>query len=63
LRATSHGPGTLCELAEEIALVAGLIKNSIVTNAITALDQDEYAKIYERSHEHCQDFLSSQPKS
>ncbi len=34
-------------VAEEMEVVAGLIEKSIATNAITALDQDEYAKIYE----------------
>ena len=31
----------------EMEVVAGLIEKSIATNAITALDQDEYAKTYE----------------
>ena len=31
----------------EMEVVAGLIEKSIATNAITALDQDEYAKNYE----------------
>ena len=31
----------------EMEVVAGLIEKSITTNAITALDQDEYAKTYE----------------
>ena len=34
-------------VAEEMEVVAGLIEKSIATNAITALDQDEYAKTYE----------------
>ena len=34
-------------IAEEMEVVAGLIEKSIATNAITALDQDEYAKTYE----------------
>lgn len=34
-------------VAEEMEVVAGLIEKSIATNAITALDQDEYAKSYE----------------
>lgn len=31
-------------------VVAGLIEKSIATNAIKALDQDEYAKTYERPY-------------
>lgn len=34
-------------ITEEMEVVAGLIEKSIATNAITALDQDEYAKTYE----------------
>ena len=34
-------------IAKEMEVVAGLIEKSIATNAITALDQDEYAKTYE----------------
>ena len=34
-------------IAEEMEVVAGLIEKSIATNAITALDQDEYVKTYE----------------
>ena len=34
-------------VAEEMEVVARLIEKSIATNAITALDQDEYAKTYE----------------
>ncbi len=37
----------LRRIAEEMEIVAGLIEKSIATNAITALDQDEYAKTYE----------------
>ena len=34
-------------IVEEMEVVAGLIEKSIATNAITALDQDEYTKTYE----------------
>ena len=37
----------LRRIAKEMEVVAGLIEKSIATNAITALDQDEYAKTYE----------------
>ena len=34
------------KVAEEMEVVAGLIEKSIATNAITALDQDEYRRRY-----------------
>jgi hypothetical protein len=34
-------------ITEEMEVVAGLIEKSIAINAITVLDQDEYAKNYE----------------
>ena len=36
----------LRRIAEEMEVVAGLIEKSIATNAITALNQDEYVKTY-----------------
>ena len=39
--------GELRRIAEEMEVVAGLIEKSIAANAITALEQDEYAKTYE----------------
>lgn len=37
----------LQKITEELEIVASMIENTIATNAITALDQLEYAKTYE----------------